>query len=76
VQSAPGSKVLAETGADAMSDKRSKPLRRKVDVHNLSELRAWANYWGCTQQDIRDAVHSSGVMVPEVQDWLRNNVIR
>lgn len=59
-----------------MSDKRSKPLRRMVDIHNLSELRAWAKHWGCSEQNIRDAVHSSGVMVPDVHDWLRINVVR
>jgi hypothetical protein len=59
-----------------MSGKRSKPKRRLIDIYKRSELRAWAKYWGCTQQDIRDAVRTSGVMVPDVHDWLRINVIR
>ena len=28
------------------------------------------------QQNILDAIHTSGVMVPDVEDWLRINVIR
>lgn len=58
-----------------MSDKRGKPLCRKIDINNLSELSAWAKHWGCSDQNIRDAVHSSGVMVPDVRDWLRINVV-
>ena len=50
--------------------------RLRVNVRNPSELRAWAKYWGCSQQNIRDAVHSSGVMVADVKDWLRVNLIR
>lgn len=56
--------------------KRGKPERLRVDIHKPSELRAWANYWDCTQQDIRDAVKTSGVMVEDVQDWLKINVVR
>ena len=59
-----------------MPVKGSKPRGTQVDVNHPSELRAWARYWGCTQQNILDAVHSSGVMVPDVEDWLRINVIR
>ena len=59
-----------------MPVKRGKPQRLRIDVHKPSELRAWANYWGCTQQDVRDAVHTSGVMVEDVRDWLNRNVVR
>ena len=52
------------------------PKRPRVNVHKPAELRAWVRYWGCTQQNIRDAVKSSGVMVADVKDWLRNNVVR
>jgi hypothetical protein len=33
-----------------------------------------AKYWGCTQQNVRDAVKISGVMVKDVDDWLKLNV--
>ena len=59
-----------------MTVKRSKPQRRMVDIYKLSELRAWAKYWGCTQLDVCDAVRTSGVMVEDVQDWLKINVVR
>lgn len=55
---------------------RSKPQRLRVNIRKRSELRAWANYWGCTQQNVRDAVQISGVMVEDVQDWLKINVVR
>jgi Protein of unknown function (DUF3606) len=59
-----------------MSNKRSKPQLRMINIYKLSELRAWAKYWGCAQQDIRDAVKTAGVMVEDVQDWLKVNVVR
>ncbi|HUQ75916.1 MAG TPA: DUF3606 domain-containing protein [Burkholderiales bacterium] len=59
-----------------MAVKPGKPRSRLVNVNKLSELRAWAKYWNCTQQDVRDAVKISGVAVEDVQDWLRINVLR
>jgi hypothetical protein len=59
-----------------MPNKRSRPQSREVDIHKRSELRAWAKYWDCAQQDIRDAVRTSGVMAEDVQDWLKINVVR
>jgi hypothetical protein len=58
-----------------MSIKRGKPKGRLVNVNKPVELRAWAKYWGCTQLDVRDAVKASGVMVEDVQDWLKINVV-
>jgi hypothetical protein len=55
--------------------KRRKPPRLRVNVHKPSEFLAWANYWGCTQQNVRDAVKISGVMVEDVEDWLEINVV-
>lgn len=55
---------------------RDMAKRLRVNIRKPSELRAWAKYLGCSQQNIRDAVHSSGVMVPDVRDWLRINVVR
>ena len=59
-----------------MPAKRGKPQGQRVDIHKPSELRLWANYWGCTQRDVRDAVYISGVMVKDVQDWIERNVVR
>jgi hypothetical protein len=58
-----------------MPAKRGKPQSLRVDIRKPSELRAWAKYWGCTQLDVRDAVHASGVMVEDVQDWLKRNIV-
>jgi hypothetical protein len=55
--------------------KRRKPRLLRVNIYKPSEIRAWANYWGCTQQDIRDAVNTSGVMAVDVHDWLKINVV-
>jgi len=60
----------------AARSSRGKPKMLEVHVNRLRELRAWARYWGCSQRDIRDAVHSAGVMVVDVQDWLKVNVVR
>ncbi len=59
-----------------MSDKRSKPKYLRINVNVPGELRVWAKYFGCTQQDIRDAVKASGVTAEDVHDWLRLNVVR
>ena len=61
-----------------MSARRRKPLkprRLRVNIYKPSELRAWAKYWGCTEQNVRDAVKISGVMVMDVDDWLKVNVV-
>ena len=61
-----------------MSARRRKPLkprRLQVNIYKPSELRAWAKYWGCTEQNVRDAVKISGVMVMDVHDWLKVNVV-
>jgi hypothetical protein len=59
-----------------MPARRSKPRLLRVNIHKPSELRAWARYWGCTQRDVRDAVEIDGVMVEDVQRWIRINVAR
>ena len=59
-----------------MPVKRAKRVRQLVNVKKPAELRAWAKYFGCAQQDIRDAVVSSGVTVEDVGDWIKLNVVR
>jgi hypothetical protein len=67
--------VQEQTQISARRRKRRKPPRLRVNVHKPSELLAWANYWGCTQQNVRDAVKISGVMFEDVEDWLEINVV-
>lgn len=59
-----------------MPVKRAKRVRQLVNVKKPAELRAWAKYFGCAQQDIRDAVWSAGVTVEDVGDWIKLNVVR
>jgi hypothetical protein len=54
-------------------DRRAKPDHDRIDVNDPEELRAWAKRFGCTQYDIFAAVQSAGVMVKEVEVWLRRN---
>ena len=60
----------------AARSRGSKPKQLEIHVNLPAELRAWARYWRCSQLDIRDAVKSAGVMVADVQDWLKVNVVR
>ncbi len=55
---------------------RGKAKRPSGSVYNSSDIVAWAKYWNCTQQEVRDAARSSGVMVVDMQDWIKRNVAR
>ena len=59
-----------------MPVKRGKAERQRVNIKKPAELRAWAKYFGCTRQNIRDAVAASGVTVEDVGDWIKLNVVR
>jgi hypothetical protein len=67
--------VQEQTQMSARRRKPRKPQRLRVNVHKPTEVLAWANYWGCTQQNVRDAVKISGAMVEDVEDWLEINVV-
>jgi hypothetical protein len=56
--------------------KWSKARRPSGSVYKSSDILAWAKYWDCTQQEVRDAARSSGVMVVDMQDWIKLNVAR
>ena len=60
----------------AKGSKRGKPRLLIVNINKPSELRAWARCWGCSQRDVRDAVKIDGVMVEDVQQWIKINVVR
>jgi len=60
----------------ATISKRSKAKRPTESVYRSSDILAWAKYWGCTQQEVRDAARSSGVMIVDMQDWIKLNVAR
>ena len=57
-----------------MTAKPKKPKQLVVNVRSRSQLRAWAIYWNCSEQDVRDAAISTGGMVEDVGDWIKINV--
>ncbi len=56
--------------------KRVKSKRPSGSVYRPSDIGDWAKYFDCTQQEVRDAVIYSGVMVVDIKDWIKRNVAR
>ena len=57
-----------------MSDDKSKtgnPDRQRVNVDESYELHDWANKWGVSEQEVRDAVAKVGVMADDVERELK-----
>jgi hypothetical protein len=57
-----------------MSDDKTKAggaERRRIDIHQDDELRAWARTFGVSEQDICDAVAKVGVMSEDVESELK-----
>ncbi len=58
-----------------MPDDRSqvgKPDRIRVNIHEPYELVYWAGRFGVSQQAVITAVNAVGVMVSDVEQYLRN----
>lgn len=43
-------------------------------IYRRSDIFAWAKYWHCTQQEVRDAARVAGPMIVDIQDWITINV--
>jgi hypothetical protein len=56
--------------------KRVKSKRPSGNIYRSSDIGEWSKYFDCTQQEVRDAVNSSGVMVVDIEDWIKRNVAR
>ncbi len=56
--------------------KQIKSKRPSGSVFRPSDIDDWAKYLDCTPQEVRDAVNSSGVMVVDIEDWIKRNVAR
>jgi hypothetical protein len=56
--------------------RRARVKRPPGSVYRSSDIRTWAKYFNCTQQEVRDAAKVSGHMVVDIQDWVRINVAR
>ena len=44
--------------------------RNRVNVHEPHEVRHWTAKYGCTEQELRDAVTSVGPMAADVEAYL------
>jgi len=58
-----------------MDDRKKvgKPDRIRVNVSEPYEVRDWCAHWGCTESELRHAVKSVGVMVTDVEAYLRRS---
>lgn len=65
-----------ERAMSANTRKRIKSKRPSGSVYRPSDIVNWAKYFDCTQQEVRDAVISSGIMVVDIKDWIKRNVAR
>jgi hypothetical protein len=53
--------------------KRGKPDRDRVNLGEPYEVRDWCSHWGINEPTLRQAVAAAGVMVRDVEGWLRRN---
>jgi len=51
--------------------KRGKQDRDRINVNEPHELRHWAKKFGCTEDELRDAVKRAGPMADDVQRAIR-----
>ena len=61
---------LAHLGRAAMPDDtadRSRQDQLRINVNEPHEIRYWTQRLGCTEQELRDAVASAGVMAEDVR---------
>ena len=60
----------------AMADDKNK-IRpqdmQRVNVNEPYELRAWCRKFGCSEEQLKQAVAAAGVMATDVEAWLKKN---
>ena len=59
-----------------MSDdksQRGEPDRSRISVSEPYEVKYWANRFGVTPEELKDAVHKAGTLPAQVEAWLREN---
>jgi len=44
--------------------------RSRINIHEPWEVRYWCSHFGCTEQQLRNAVAAAGVSVTAVQNHL------
>lgn len=45
----------------------------RINLHQAHEIRYWTNKWTITETTLRTAVAAAGVLVKDVEAWLRRN---
>lgn len=53
--------------------KRGPPDGMRINVNEAWELRDWSKHFGCTSDQLRQAVREVGVMTKDVAAYLRRN---
>jgi hypothetical protein len=51
--------------------KRGKQDRDRINVNEPHELRHWAHKFGCTEEELRDAVKRAGPIAADVEREIR-----
>ena len=46
----------------------------RINIHQDHELYYWTNKWKVSADDVREAVEKVGVMVKDVEDYLRKKL--
>ena len=46
---------------------------QRVNLQEPYELRAWCRKFGCSEEQLKQAVNAVGVMATDVEAWLKNN---
>lgn len=62
---------LLPSGMDRDSPPR--PKSRRIDLADTSAVRYWAEQFGVTEQEIREAVEAAGADVAKVRERLARN---
>lgn len=45
----------------------------RINVNQPHEVRYWTGKWGITETTLRAAINAVGVMVKDVETWLKRN---
>jgi hypothetical protein len=58
-----------------MSDDKTKagsPDRKRINIHESYELRDWSKKFGCTEEELKQAVSEVGTSAQAVEDRLKS----
>lgn len=52
-------------------NKRGTSDRNRINIYEEWEVRDWTRHFGCTEEQLKEAVKVAGVMVRNVGDYLK-----